>query len=82
MMEKRFKDLIKCANAITDDDIEGAFWMMPSDVDPFLNALFNCIYDYRHPHKETRKGVKISEENIEKIVETLRAARGVWEGLK
>lgn len=81
-MEKRFKDLIECANAITDDDIEGAFWMMPSDVDPLLNALFNCIYDYRHPHKKTKEEVKISKENAKKIVEILRAARGVWEDLE
>lgn len=81
-MEKRFKDLIRCANAITDDDIEGASWLMPSDVDPFLSALFNCIYEYRHPHKKTEEEVKISKENAEKIAEQLVRNWGVWVDLK
>ena len=81
-MEKRFKDLIKCANAITDDDIEGAFWMMPSDVDPLLNALFNCIYEYRHPHEKTEEELKISKENAERIAEQLVRKWGVWVDLK
>ena len=81
-MEKRFKDLIDSAEVITDDDIVGAGWLMPSDVDPFLNALFNCIYNYRHPHKKTEEEVKISEENAKKIAKQIVCNWGVWEDLE
>lgn len=82
-MEERFKDLIRCAEAITDDDIEGADWLMLSNVDPFLGALFNCIYNYRHPHEKTEEEVKISRKNAKKIAKQIVCNwKDFWEDLK
>ena len=63
-MKKKYKDLIDCANAITDEEIEDTDWLMPSDIDPFLNALFKCIYKYRHPEHEERVVTREDAENI------------------
>lgn len=81
-MLKKYKDLIECANAITDEDILDTDWLMPSDIDPFLNALFRCIYDYRHPRKKTEKEMKTSEENVKSIADQIVSIWGVWEDLK
>ena len=61
-MKKKYKDLIDCANAITDEEIENTDWLMPSDIDPFLNALLKCIYKYRHPEHEERV---VTREDVE-----------------
>ena len=67
-MLKKYKDLIECANAITDEDILDTDWMMPSDIDPFLNELFKCIYNYRHPqygrNRPTREEAKALADQL------------------
>ena len=78
-MLKKYKDLIECANAITDEDILDTDWMMPSDIDPFLNALFRCIYDYRHPEHKERV---VTREEAKAIADQIVCKWGVWEDLK
>ena len=80
-MKKKYKDLIDCANAITDEEIKDTDWLMPSDIDPFLNALFKCIYKYRHPEHKERVVTREDADAIAKQIDDLLDELG-WEADK